>query len=148
MGNNDVSIQVLIGSEYPKEVVPIIDFAKNSINILMFDWRWYENGLGSKVQIFNQALVRAVRRGVKVQALVNSEAIIKTLLSVGISAKMCNTKTLLHSKLLCVDSCVSIVGSHNISNRAFCENFETSVIIKNASTSLQFENYFNHLWLL
>lgn len=119
----------LIGTDYPTALLGLIDHATATISILMFDWRWYPNGLGSPTQLFNQALVRAVRRGVKIKVVVNSDQIVETLKSVGIDARKIRSRNLLHSKLVLIDGEHTILGSHNISASAFETNFETSVHI-------------------
>lgn len=148
MGPDDATIQILIGDQYPKKVVPLIDKAKSSISVLMFDWRWYPNGLGSQVQIFNQALVRAQRRGCVVRCVVNSDDIVTTLKKVGMQAKKVNSLNLLHSKLLIIDNKIVVIGSHNISNNAFAKNFESSVVIDNEISAKEFTSYFETVWLL
>jgi cardiolipin synthase len=141
-------ITPLIGVQYSDEVVKLIDRASVSIKILMFDWRWYINGLGSPTQAFNQALVRAQRRGCKVSCLVNSGDISEQLNKVGLFAKKINSRDLLHSKLVLLDDRFVVIGSHNISSHAFEKNFETSVIIESEELSKHFSNYFDTLWRL
>jgi phosphatidylserine/phosphatidylglycerophosphate/cardiolipin synthase-like enzyme len=140
--------QILIGSDYPDQVIPLIDAAKVSIDILMFDWRWYENGLGTKAQALNQALVLATRRGVKVRAIVNSQTIRQSLLEVKIEAKICNSSNLQHSKLMIIDKLVCVIGSHNISHMAFESNFETSAVIKDLASAEKLTKYFENLWFM
>lgn len=142
------NIVPLIGSEYFSYVVPLIDNAKESIKILMFDWRWYPNGLGSPVQEFNQSLVRASRRGVSVRCVVNCDGIVETLAKLGIKAKKYNSKNLLHSKLLILDKQAVVIGSHNISSNAFESNVETSVVVFNEKVADHFSNFFEKICLL
>jgi phosphatidylserine/phosphatidylglycerophosphate/cardiolipin synthase-like enzyme len=138
----------IIGAEYPKVVVPLIDSAKQSINILMFDWRWYFAGLGSPAQEFNQALIRAHRRGVKVQCLINSMDVEQNLKNLGLDAKRINSKNLLHSKLVLIDQQLTVIGSHNISSHAFEKNFETSCLIECPEIVSHYKRYFDALWRL
>ncbi len=56
-------METIIGKEFPQKVIPLIEQAKTSIDIVVFDWRWYPQDPGASVQLFNQAIVRAVRRG-------------------------------------------------------------------------------------
>lgn len=148
MQTSSPQITPLIGKEYVEKVLPLIDSAMDSISILMFDWRWYVEGLGSPTQLFNQALVRAKRRGVKVECLVNSGDIMHQLSVVGITAKKINSRNLLHSKLVILDNNFVVIGSHNISSHAFEKNFETSVIIESPDLASHYKNYFNSLWRL
>lgn len=138
--------QILIGKEFPQQVIPLIDLAKKSIEIIVFDWRWYSDDPGAACQLFNQAIVRAVRRGVTVRAIVNNDLILKTLKSVGVYAKKLVTKFLVHCKIMIIDSEVLIVGSHNYTLPAFTLNYEMSVILHDADSALVAQNFFNNLF--
>lgn len=146
MGTNNAKIQVLIGGQYPAKVGQLIDQAKSSIEIIMYDWRWLANDPSSPLQIFNQTLVRAKRRGLKIRALVNSATILGPLSEVGIDAKKIKTGSLMHSKLLIIDHSIVVIGSHNISNNAFCSNLETSMSLEDEATAKTYLDYFNNLW--
>ena len=140
-------ITPIIGSDYPLLVVPLIDSAKNSICILMYDWRWVINHSGSSVQSFNQSIVRAVARGVSVRCLVENAYALQPLLEIGAVCKKVLSKNMLHSKLILIDDHVVVLGSHNISWHAFSTNFETSVAIDNLEIFAVFRKYFDNLWL-
>ena len=141
-------IQSIIGSEFPKIVIPKIDEAKNSIKIVVFDWRWYPNNPSNSVQLFNQSIVRAVRRGVRVSALANSDDIISTLKQVGVDAKRTFTKNLVHAKLMIIDDRIVIIGSHNYTQNAFTMNYEISSMFDDETSSKDFINFFKSLWQL
>jgi len=119
MASTIPKVQTIIGSEFPKKVIPLIDQAKRSIEIIVFDWRWYPQNPGSTVQLFNQSLVRAARRKVKIRAIANNNEIISTLTNVGIDAKKIISKKLVHSKLMIIDNRILIIGSHNYTQSAF-----------------------------
>lgn len=138
--------QTVIGAEYPDKVGKLIDTAKSRINILMFDWRWYENDFSHPLQIFNQKLVRAVKRGVKVQCITNSDLIVETLNLLGFWAKKWPNTSLLHSKLIIIDDEVVITGSHNLTGNAFCSNVETSIISIDQNLVQRFSEYFKNIW--
>jgi len=139
-------MQPIIGKEFPEKVIPLIDEAKNSIDIVVFDWRWYPNDPGSSAQLFNQALVRAARRGVKIRAIANNDEIINILKSVGIEAKKLISKKLLHCKLMIIDDETIITGSHNYTQNAFQMNLELSVILKVGDEVKRFLDFFNNLY--
>lgn len=137
--------QILIGRDFPREVTPLIDRAKSSIYIIVFDWGWYPDEIGEKIQIFNQAIVRATRRGVDVRALVNKR-LIKTILdNLGIKAKQINSTKLLHTKLMVIDEKIAILGSHNYTKNAFNINFEMSIIIYEAKAVAKATGYFENI---
>jgi len=139
-------MQAIIGSQFPKVVIPKIDEAKSSISLIVFDWRWYPNDPGNPVQLFNQALVRAVRRGVAVKAVANFGDIVKTLKAVGVQAKKLETKNLVHAKMIVIDEKLVIVGSHNITTPAFTTNYEVSTMFESEEAAKEYTNFFNNLW--
>jgi phosphatidylserine/phosphatidylglycerophosphate/cardiolipin synthase-like enzyme len=138
--------EVLIGSQYPEKVGPLIDKAVASIDVLMFDWRWYKNDFSNPVQIFNQCFVRAVRRGVKVRAIINYQQNVELLKTLGIDAKLFTGSDLLHAKLLIIDKKYVVIGSHNFTANAFESNIETSLFVSDQKTAEQYQQYFNNLW--
>jgi len=141
-------MQAIIGKQYPKIVIPKIDEAKKSIDIIMFDWRWYPNDPGASVQLFNQSLVRAGRRGVNVRAITNFGDIVKTLEKVGVKAKKLQSKNLVHAKIIIIDESIVIIGSHNFTQNAFNMNFEISCMFENSDNAKEYLQYFNNLWPL
>lgn len=141
-----VSVEIIIGKEFPEKVIPLIDEAKTSIDIVVFDWRWYPQTPGSPVQLFNQAIVRAVRRGVKVRAIANNNEIVGTLKSVGVAAKKLVTPKLVHVKLMVIDNEIFIIGSHNYTESAFEMNYELSIISKGRETNQRILEFFNNLY--
>lgn len=138
--------ETIIGSQFPKKVIPIIQSAKISIKTIVFDWRWYANDPGNCVQAFNQEIVQAVKRGVKVQAIVNNADILTTLQSIGVNAKKLHIKGIVHAKLMIIDNKTVILGSHNYTHNAFVVNHELSVIIKDCENIENFNIFFNSLW--
>ena len=139
-------IQTISGREFPTVVIPYIENATEAIDIVVFDWRWYGADPGATVQLFNQAMVRAVRRGVKIRAITNANDIINILNKQGVIAKKIVCKKLMHCKLMIIDSKVVITGSHNYTQSAFQLNVELSVLIKDEPNLEQFSKYFSNLW--
>lgn len=141
-------MESIIGKNYPRQVIPLIDKAKHSIKIVVFDWRWYANEPSNPCQLFNASIVRASKRGVRVQACVNSEAIKTPLENNNIEVRIPISKNLMHTKMMIIDDNILIVGSHNFSLSAFTLNFETSVIIRDSDEIKKFSDFFLSLWVL
>ena len=138
--------ETIIGKDFKQKVVPLIDEAKKSIKIVVFDWRWYLNDPGNPVSLFNQAIVRARRRGVEVKALVNSDEVVKILNKEGCLAKKLNSPNLLHIKMILIDDVIAVVGSHNYTQSAFTMNFELSVIVRGPENLSSMISYFRNLY--
>lgn len=148
MGTEIFKNEIVIGGKYPEKIIPLIDQATKSLDILMFDWRWYKNDISNPVQLLNQAIVRAVRRGVRVRAITNYNELVTLLNTLNVNAKLWPKKSLLHSKCLVIDKMITVMGSHNWTHNAFCSNYETSFIQNDQEVSEQMTTYFNDIWPL
>lgn len=142
----NLKIETAIGREFPKKVTPLIEQAKKSIEIIVYDWGWYPNEIGEKIQLFNNAIVRAKNRGVIVKAVVLKRLIAEILRREGIRVKRVESSKLLHAKLMIIDDEIVIVGSHNYTKNAFNINFEASVILRDEETTRKFKNYFENFF--
>ena len=127
-------------------MIPLIEASKSSIKIIVFDWRWYPNDPGNPVQLFNQAIIRAKRRGVEVKAITNISEIVNTLNQQGCQAKKIETQKLVHPKLILIDDEIMVLGSHNFTQSAFTMNFEASIIINGRENLTDFLTFFNGLY--
>ena len=136
----------LIGKDYPTKVIPYIDNAKSSIDIIVYDWRWYPNNPGFNVQQFNLALVRAVSRGVTVQAVINAPQLLPILTEAGIKARCTRNRRTLHAKFLCIDNKTLVIGSHNFTKNAFNFNLEVSILTEIPEGITRFEELFKNLY--
>lgn len=136
----------IIAQDFPRVVIPILEEAKESIRIIVFDWRWYPSVHGSSVSKFNQAICNAKKRGVSVKCLVNSQGVKERLLAEGIEAKIIHSRKLLHTKMMIVDDRKVVIGSHNYTQSAFTANEEASVLVEMESPDSNFVKYFTALW--
>lgn len=140
-------MQAIIGKEFPQKVSALIDAAQHSIKIVVFDWRVYPNDSASSVSLFNHAIVRAARRGVKIQAIVNHGDILNFLRTNNIDAKKLSSKNLVHTKMIILDDVNIVIGSHNFTQYAFTMNFEASAYIDACPDIASFLTFFNGLWV-
>src|SRR5690606_5543501 len=136
----------IIGSEYPKKVIPLLDDAKKNIDIVVYDWRWYANQPAHAVQQFNNAIVRAVNRGVIVRAVLNNKEILQTLVKVGVKARRLRDRRCVHTKLIIIDDSLIITGSHNFTRNAFGSNIETSIAVLIPDGDIRLKTFFENLY--
>ncbi len=136
----------IISKDFPKVVIPLIDSALHSIDIIVFDWRFYKHDVASPVSLFNMAIARACRRGVIVSVLVQSPNTVDRLKELGCNARQLSTKRILHTKLLIVDNVKIIMGSHNYTQHAFTSNHEASIYVVMKDDNNGFKQYFNNLF--
>jgi len=142
------SYNIIVGKQYPDKVIPLIKTAKKSIEIIVFDWRWYPDQIGSNIQIFNNALVKVARNGVCCRALTNFNSNFDLLNSLKIEVKKWSSRKTLHTKLIIIDNKVAIIGSHNYTMSAFNINHELSIIINEIVFVSRLKQYFDNLWQL
>lgn len=144
--NEQQTILPIIGKEYPDVAIKAIEEAKNSLKILVFDWRWYPNDPGSVAQRFNNSVVQARQRGIEIKAITPVKETVRRLQEQRIQGKNLDTGKLVHPKLMIVDDKHVIIGSHNFTMNAFTRNYELSVLIKNCDCIDKFLDYFNNLF--
>lgn len=141
-------MDVIVGKNFPDKVIPLIDSATQSIKVVVFDWRWYPSDVANPVQLFNQSIIRAVRRGVKVQVIVNSIDVVRFLRSQGCEVKHGVSQNLVHAKMVIFDDKHVVMGSHNYTQNAFTQNHEISVLLPDCSQAQDFIAFFNSLFNL
>ena len=141
-------IQIIIGRDYPSIITEYVKNAKQSIKILIYDWRWYGDEIGSTIQTFNNELLRACNRGVDVSVLVNNDYILPILKKSKIHIKKVNTKKVMHVKMIIIDKKYLFLGSHNLTKNAFDLNHEISVLSDDVVSITKCNNFFDSLCLL
>ena len=139
-------IITIIGKEFPDIVIPMIERARKSIDIIVYDWRWYPDQLGAKIQRFNNTIIQSAQKNIKVRTISNSWKTLRILQKFRIKVKKADTGRLLHTKLMIIDNEVAILGSHNYTMNAFTINLEISVIIMNKEVIERLKQYFTNLW--
>lgn len=136
-------IEIAISREFPQKVIPLIERAKKSIAIIVYDWLWYPDQIGANIQLFNNAIIRANNRGIEVRVCVNKRLIAEILRRAGVQVKRLQSSKSLHVKLMIIDNEITIIGSHNYTKNAFNINYEASVILRDEETARKFKEYFN-----
>lgn len=150
-------VQSAIAHQYPQKVVPLVHASQNTIDILMYEWKWYGHESAGGVQTLNLAIVAAARRGVRVRALLNTESMghaitkinsktVSFLQRYGCKAKMGHFGGVVHAKMMIIDDNILVIGSHNYSKAAFSRNQEASVIVDGREEIKPFRDYFQGLW--
>jgi phosphatidylserine/phosphatidylglycerophosphate/cardiolipin synthase-like enzyme len=139
--------ELVINSEYATRLIELIDGSRDSISCLMFDWRWYKNDFACDVALINQALVRAVRRGVVVRLVLNSGVLVDQMTAVGFQVKHWQADKLMHAKMIIIDKFYTVIGSHNLTENAMGRNIEASVIANDSYLAEKCTAFFESKWL-
>lgn len=140
------SPSAILGAEYGGAVLPLILNARESIRIIVYDWRRYPTISGSAISKFNSAILSAGARGVSVRALVNNDAIADWLKGQRCQSRRLHSKRLLHTKMLLIDNTKLVIGSHNYTQGGFSLNHEASIFVELPSADNDFVKYFESLW--
>jgi phosphatidylserine/phosphatidylglycerophosphate/cardiolipin synthase-like enzyme len=136
----------IISKNFSKMVIPLIEKAQHSIDVIVYDWRFYKNDPANAVSLFNSSLARASARGVNVRCLVQNISAIDNLKALGCSARLLNSKRILHTKMMLLDRKGIIIGSHNYTQHAFTSNEEASIYVYFNNEENEFVTYFNNLF--
>lgn len=139
-------VELVVSGEYCDALCSLLGEARERVDVVMFDWRWYKEDFSSRASRVNQAFVAAVRRGVEVRALVNYERIVPRLSALGVKAKAFEQSRLLHAKVVVVDRRTALVGSHNLTENAMSENVEVSVLLREGGVPASLALFFETIW--
>jgi len=137
--------RIIIGREYPQVAGELVQEAKRSIKILIYDWRWYKNEIGTKIQKFNQELLKSANSGVSVEALVNIDVIKSQFQNEKIKIKRIDTSRTMHAKMIIFDEKKVLLGSHNLTKNAFEINWEISVLVDEPEAVAKCLDFYNRL---
>jgi len=138
--------KIIIGKEFGPTMIPLIKRTKDTIDIMVYSWYWYPDQIGSEIQKFNNAVIDAAKRGVKVKILANDYHTINVLLQNKVKAKKLKTKRKLHAKLMILDGKIAILGSHNYTMGAFATNYEVSITTQEKEVVNRLKQFFSNLW--
>jgi phosphatidylserine/phosphatidylglycerophosphate/cardiolipin synthase-like enzyme len=147
-----------IAEDFPKIVIPIIKAAKSSIDILVYEWKWYGYQAASAIQQFNLEITSAARRGVKVRVIMNIEHYSHPLTKIntrtervlkqaGCEVIMARVGGRTHAKMIIVDKNILILGSHNFCKSSFSTNAEVSITLADCPVIEEYCRYFESLWM-
>ena len=157
MSTVNAEVQSAIATDYPKVVIPLIQSAGQSMDIMMYEWKWYTHENAGGVEHFNLAVQAAARRGVKVRVLLNIESMGHAITKInsrteqflrlaGCEVKFGQIGVATHAKILIMDGRVLVLGSHNISKGSFSRNQEASIIVYGGEAVRPYSDYFNLIW--
>lgn len=153
----NAEVTAVIGSDYPKLVIPLIQEATQKIDIIMYEWKWYSHEQAGGMEKLNLAVLERARSKIAVRVLLNIESMGHAITKInsrtasflqqrGVIVKFGQVGVATHAKMVLVDDQVAVVGSHNYSKGSFTRNQECSVMIRNGEAIRPFIDYFKLLW--
>lgn len=138
--------RLITGQDFEREVVPLIQGARERIDICMYQWQWSDLAVPGAIGALNRALLGAQGRGVRVRAIVEEESTRDILIQAGMKAKCIRTAGVMHLKVILIDEKTAIYGSHNLTKRAMNGNVEMSMLHQYESRDNLIADYIMMLW--
>ena len=138
--------KILIGKDYLSEVLNLINSAKHSIFIIIFDWRIYPTPHNTTEQALLNAILKAQARNVHIKVIANNDYVKDRLNALNIPCKHTKFYKIIHAKLILIDEKIAVLGSHNFTNNAFDRNLEISASIDDPENVKILTDYFIKLW--
>ena len=158
----------LSGRTYIDNLIPLIKESRFSLDVIQYQWNFYLHKKpyhaskpccksGSLIQLLNNTVLAAVRRGVKLQVLLNKEGGLpqstainqrshRILSEAGARVKFGRSFPVTHAKMWLIDDDISILGSHNLSERSVTVNDEVSILIRSKEVNQELKRYFKLLF--
>ena len=161
--SNNTKIMVINDRDYYPVATHLINDAKKSIHMVMYEIRWYGNPDSDyhEVSKLGVSLVNAKERGCDVKIILddgngygfsNNDLVEAAknwknyFESKGITVKFDWSNETTHDKLIIIDDDIVIVGSTNWSTSALDYNHEANAVIEDKKVAGEYEKYFEELW--
>ena len=149
-------IQLVTDSQYFQVAKKMIQEAKSSIQIMMFEMGYYEKYPQTPSNLLVRELIDAKRRGVKVEVILEvkegkdrtTERNIQTgkvLSSGGVDVIYDPLFKTTHAKFIVADEYLVLLGSTNWTYYALTNNHEVSVFIRSKELARELADYFNQV---
>lgn len=137
---------LILDADYVNAALRLLEFADIEVRLCAYAWRWYENEPEIGIQKLNTGLYALRNRGIRVRALVDTEAMKNTFATLGFDCRSVISNRMLHTKAIAVDDMGVLIGSHNLTKRANTDNFEASILNYEPHVVLSFCDYFDRMW--
>lgn len=146
-----------INGDYPEVVKPLIKDCRSTLDILVYQWKWYGHQAATPMHQLSLEILAAIRRGVKVRVLMNiehySHPITKinsrterVLKNAGAEVKMVRVGGRTHAKMMIIDKNILVLGSHNFCKSSMSSNAEASIVLADFPVIEEYQRYFDSLW--
>lgn len=155
--NSLAPLSFLPDEKWGKKVFSLLRNARQEILIATFKFEICHKPRCRPLMSLVSEIISARKRNVSVKILLNIGSeyrstspgnlyASKWLSQFGIKTKHLTRGRTCHLKLLLVDRCFLIIGSHNWSTRSMSSNAEASLFLRNEKMNLEGFKYFMHLW--
>ena len=149
-------IQLVTDAQYFDVAKKMIQEAKSSIRVMMYEMVYYNKHPNSPSNILMRELIDAKKRGVKVEVVLevregedrttkNNRLSGKILSEGGVEVIYDLLLKTTHAKLMVVDMEVILLGSANWTFAGLTKNHEVSVLIRSKEVAKELIDYFNQV---
>lgn len=150
-------LKVVRNEQFTAVASDILGLAKRSVDICTYKFEISKRPRARALNSLISTLYSLVVLGIKIRVLLNitgkrsglsrlNESTGRTLKAHGIEVRYLPDNRCQHAKIILVDGCVGIIGSHNWTPRALVENFEVSVAIYSAGYLEEIQAHFEKIW--
>ena len=146
-------IELLEDRQYAPELISLLEDARQSVKVCMFQAVVYPGYSGSPGNAILSALAQARKRGVSVEVVLEDggslEEVKRTnrqaaefLKKSGVDVYLDGEGVTTHTKFVIIDSAIAVVGSTNWTYAALAKNHELSVVLHSRDVALKMNRYF------
>jgi len=149
-------VQLVTDAQYFQVAKKMIQEAKGSIQVMMFEMGYYDQHPNTPSNILIKGLIEARKRGVKVEVILEvkegedrtakrNRHTGKILSDGGVEVIYDSLFKTTHAKCMVVDGKFTLLGSTNWTYYALTSNNEASVLIRSKEVAKAFMDYFNQV---
>ena len=147
-------VQWVTDAQYFPVAKKMIQEAKSSIQIMMFEMGYYDEHPNTPSNLLIRELINAKKRGVKVEVILEARDgedrttrrnrhAGKVLSEGGVDVIYDSLSTTTHAKLMVVDGRLTLLGSTNWTYYALTDNHEASVLVRSREVAKEVTGYFS-----
>ncbi len=149
-------LQLITDTNYFPIARKVIQEAKSSIRVMMFEMAYYEKHPHTPSNLLIQELIAARKRGVKVEVIleaketkdrttIRNKQTGKILMEGGVEVIYDSPLKTMHAKCLVVDEKIILIGSTNWTYYALTNNNEVSILLRSPELAKRLIDYFNQV---
>jgi phosphatidylserine/phosphatidylglycerophosphate/cardiolipin synthase-like enzyme len=149
-------VQLVIDAQYFQIAKKMIQEAKSTIQVMMFEMGYYEKYPSTPSNLLIKELIDAKKRGVKVEVILEvkegadrtterNRHTGKILSDGGVEVIYDSLFKTTHTKLMVVDGHLTLLGSTNWTHYALTNNNEVSVLVRSKEMAKALMDYFNRV---
>jgi phosphatidylserine/phosphatidylglycerophosphate/cardiolipin synthase-like enzyme len=150
-------IKVIKNEEFLAHARALLEQTKKSVDICTYKFELSERPDASGLNNLVAILYAIARKGLPVRVLLNTtgrrsgltrinENAARILKKNGLEVRTLPDGRCQHAKILLIDGCLGLIGSHNWSPRSMTENFEVAVEINHAGHLQGIQEHFDRIW--